>query len=343
VVVYKHISISFLKRESGSVVKQQLVFNDEDYHISLVQIDSCQNQIERVALVRKWKTTPEQLSEFIERWTAFRKEFLFDKVLLVIDSDKDESMTYDCLQALEQAGTLPDWLCPVWIAGCGDGRNWVQMLSAGIYALTRMNPARNCEVLCSSFDAVARPGFGQAYIDCDHEMPVPMLGIRCTLPESHTKEMAEFVASDSPLLDMLDLMKKFQRFFEGAGDFEPTHVPVLKQMCRNTMQLWRLDALIQIGGFDLRCNEWGGQEDLMAFLMIMLQVDFEELPVAFFHYDDSTVSSKKQTYLRETQDEKGQREDEAVVKILTELREMSQAVTTTLELRVPSPMFGLLD
>lgn len=326
-------------------MKQQLIFSDGDHHISVAQDDIGKHQLERVALVRKWKTTPEQLSEFIERWTAFRTEFSFDKVLLVIDSDKDEMMTFDCLSNLEKEGEIPDWLCPVWIAGCKDGRNWSQMLNAGIYALTRMNPQSDCHVLCASFDAVARPGFGDEYVNCSPELPVPMLGIRCTLPESHTQEMADFVSACSTpdgnsLLVLQQLSSTFEEYFKGVQKFPSEVLPVLKQFCRNTMQIWRLDALLEIGGFDLRCNEWGGQEDLLAFLMIMLRDSFTEFPLFHFGYDDSTVASKKQTYLAETQDEKGHREDQAVLKILRQLRHTYQAVGDPTEIGVPNPMFG---
>lgn len=315
----------------------KMIVSSGSLKVEVIQCDST-DHTNSVALVRKWKAKNQEMTEFTDRWKVFREEFPFDKVLLVIDNDKDEGLTEKAILGLSK---IPDWLCPVWVSGCGDGRNWCQLLNAGLLALTRMNPSSDCQILCSSFDAVARPGFGEAYAACDQRMPVPMIGIRQTLPESHTKEMAEFVNDNNFLCKCNDIMRKLEIFFSGNGEFPENFVPVLKQMCRNTMQIWRLDALRQIGGFDIRCNEWGGQEDLMAFLMIMLQMGFKKFPVSFFHYDDSTVSSKKNTYLSETQDEKGLREDQAVVAILEELRKMFRATRRTSMIRVPSPMFGL--
>ncbi|PIR53881.1 hypothetical protein COU75_03435 [Candidatus Peregrinibacteria bacterium CG10_big_fil_rev_8_21_14_0_10_42_8] len=332
-------SFRFPSVKDGTEVKQS-IYDDENLEIEVINGSMGRGQLNRVALVRKWKATRDQMIEFTTRWTEFRKEFLFDRVLLVIDADKDGEETDKVIMGMPD---IPDWLCPVWVSGCGEGRS--QLLNAGLLATTHMNPHSDCEVLCASFDAVARPGFGQAYADCDHSLPVPMIGIRCTLPQTHTQEMADFVNAftthGNEVFTLEQLSYTLEEYFTGAGRFPQKVLPVLKQFCRNTMQLWRLDALLKIGGFDLLCNDRGGQEDLLAFLTLMLRNRFDEFPLFYFCYDDSTVASKKQTYLLESQDEKGEREDRAVQLILSLLRNTYWTVGDPQEIGVQDPMFGL--
>lgn len=303
-----------------------------------------------VALVRGWGKDVIDLQDFIARWNAFRDEYPFDKVILVIDEDKDGGKTQGAIEELDSADALPDWLFPVFVAGCGTQRNWSPLLNAGLCAADLMGLQNDSLVLVSSFEAVARGEFGSVFsaVNNDTSGGIPMIGIRKTLPSFYTSEMEQFLdqVSTRQLTKILTDVRSYISGKLKSDTSIPYFVSLLKLFGRNTMQLWRRYALKQIGDFDCRCDLAGGQEDLMALLMIELR-DPGALSEAFkhiFEYDDSRVSAGQKTHLDETQKEKADREDAAILWVLNELRRICRGAATdgmsvNEEIHVPCTQF----
>lgn len=265
----------------------------------------------KVILVRCWKRNEADMREFIARWEAFRTIFPFEKLLLVIDGDKDtDAMTQKSIDACG----CPEWMKRLIVTGPESEKNWTRMLNAGLKFLAHCG-VQDGLLLCASFEAVLDGG--EDVLSSLHTgFPIPAIGVRLSQPEQCTPAVREFLNAQDHLQAINQVLRAEEKWFGSKQELALDEwLETTLYFCRNTFQVWSIADLLEIGGFDPRCNGFGGQEDTAARVRMHLRRGILTPASRIFHYRDKRVEVGAVTHLGESQVEKILREVNAAKQI----------------------------
>lgn len=237
----------------------------------------------RILLVRCWnKSADGGIRALVKRWAM--QEFRIDAILVVIDGDKDNtgSSPIDTVAAVESIGNAPMPLIPILVHGPSDVPNWTRMLNAGLAYLKALGVADG-QLVCSSFETEFDQTAFLAAVDGidtewgkDEFKQMPFISLRETPANIALPEATALLSSTDPGAEVMKIIDSIHGYLVGnceLGDW----AKALPVVCRNTLMMWSIKALLAHNGFDPRCSVWKGQEDSGMMIKFLCSHGFSDL------------------------------------------------------------------
>lgn len=239
-------------------------------------------------IVRCWNKDALGLELLFRHLSDVRSYFNFDRLILSIDFEFDNGTTVSELAKV--AAPFP--VIPLEVYG-PPGKNWTRLLNAPLLYLYRCG-VRYGKVLNLSYDArIDLSSFEEAMASLqDSDLAAPCISARRTPDHLLSFGEIQFLANLGSGIVRHFLNRITEYIRHGRGNIE-TWDHYLKFLWRNTAMVWDFASLIELGGFDPRCNETGGQEELAMICALIRAKGFMPGNAVgtdtIFWYDDPTL------------------------------------------------------
>lgn len=249
---------------------------------STLSLPSHQN----VVLVRTWKRNPSELADLFSRLQELNKVWSFDLVAIAIDRDQDNGMTSKSLSQI----SAPFPVRTVEVSGPSDVKNWTRLLNGVLYTLHLAGVRTGYLFPYTTETVLDLPSFYAAMCNFSDRFLVPCVSIRNTPTAIVDPSVTEFLGDAEARIPAL--FQKLVQFLSGEIDHfsEWQCLPVL---LRNTGMVWPIDTLFKAGGFDPRCNDIKGQEELALICRLLCEHAFDLGIINMrntFRYDDPRLN-----------------------------------------------------
>lgn len=214
----------------------------------------------KVLVVRCWKKSHEQIVTFLSSNRDLISKY--DIVVFSVDHVLDSGSTEQVLLRIkaEQPWFL-DNVVMMTVEGPAKEKNWTRLLNAPIHWLEMQGIERGLYTSMSFEAQVEGAGLGML---TDRDYQIPAVTIRQASDEAWTGSGVDPCEGFHNRLDLADRTKECFRALRSRllGEVhDKDRLWRLQDTCRNTLCSWSLSDLIDLRGFDPRCNGMGGQED----------------------------------------------------------------------------------